>query len=370
MIQSFIRLLRVNPGFDPHRVLTFQVDAPAHGQDPGIHMFYHSAVARLSALPGVGSASVVASIPLTGDNIGSAFDVEGESTTPGSRPVGDFNAVEPGYFRTMRIPIVAGRDFTELDNPKSHPVVIVNQALARRFFPNQNPLGRHVRPGIGNGYFPGEPPMREIVGVVADVRESGLSEEASPEIYAPLAQSPFDTTFIVARTLNEPRSLVGPARREIAALDKDAPIYHVETLDQYFDQSAAGARFVALLLCGFALSALLLACLGIYGVISYIVVQRTNEIGIRMALGANRDEVLRMVIGQGLRPALLGIAIGITAASRLTRILTGVLYGVKPGDLPTFILVAGLLVGVALLACYIPARRAANVDPMAALRHE
>jgi len=327
-------------------------------------------VARIGALPGVRSASAVASLPLTGDNIASSIEIEGEPTPMGSRPMADFNAVEPNYFRTLRIPLVAGRDFAELDNPKSTPVVIVNQTLARRFFPHQNPIGRHVRPGIGNGYMPGEPPMREIVGVIADVKQSGLDAEAAPEVYAPLAQSPFDPMFVVARTGTDPGSLVETARREVASLDKNAPMYHVETLDEYFAQSAAGTRFVTLLLAGFAGLALLLACLGIYGVISYVVIQRTHEIGIRMAVGAQKGDVLRMVIGQGLRPALVGVGIGIAAALKLTRVLASMLFGVTPSDPLTFLAVALILTGVALLACYIPARRATTVDPVVALRYE
>jgi putative ABC transport system permease protein len=370
LIQSFLRLTRVKPGFDPHRVLTFQLDSPAGEQEARIPAFFRGVVARLRVLPGVISASAVASLPLTGDNIASSIEIEGEPTPVGSRPQADFNAVEPNYFRTLGIALVAGRDFTEQDDSKSGPVVIVNHALARRFFPNQNPIGKHVRPGIGNGYGPGEPPMREIVGVIGDVKQSGLDAQAAPEVYAPLAQSPFGTMFLVVRTVNDPRGMVEPARRQVASLDKTVPIYHVQTLDQYFAQSAAGARFIALLLGGFAGLALLLACLGIYGVISYVVVQRTHEIGIRMAMGAQKEDVLRMVIGQGLAPALAGLAIGIAAALRLTRLLSSLLYGVAPGDPLTFIAVALILTGVALMASYIPARRATKVDPMVALRYE
>jgi putative ABC transport system permease protein len=324
----------------------------------------------MRALPGVNSASAVASLPLTGDNIGSSFEIEGEPLPAGSRPSADFNAVEPNYFRTLHIALVAGRDFTERDDSKSTPVVIINRTLARRFFPNQDPIGRHIRPGIGNGYGPSEFPMREIVGIIADVKQSGLGDEAAPEVYAPLAQSPFGTMFFVVRTVNDPRSIVESARRQVASLDKNAPIYHVETLDQYFAQSMEAPRFITLLLGGFAGLALVLACLGIYGVISYTVAQRTREIGIRMAVGAQKGEVLWMVIREGLRPALAGIAIGIVCALRLTRLLSSLLFGIKPADPVTFAAVALMLTGVAILACYIPARRATRVDPMVALRYE
>ncbi len=370
LIQSFLRLVRVDPGFDPHHVITFQLDSPAERQDARIPAFFRGVAARISVLPGVSSASAVASLPLTGDNIGSSIEIEGEPTPVGSRPQADFNAVEPDYFRTLGIALVAGRDFTERDDSKSTPVVIVNQTLAHRFFPNQNPIGRHVRPGIGNGYAPGEPPMREIVGVIRDVKQSELGAEAAPEVYAPLAQSPFSSMFVVIRTANDPRGIVEPARREVASVDKNVPIYHVETLDQYFAESAATTRFISLLLGGFAGMALLLACLGIYGVISYIVARRTHEIGIRMAVGAQKADVLRLIIGEGLRPALIGVAIGIAGALKLTGLLSSLLYGVKPTDPLTFVAVSLILTGVALVACYIPARRAANADPIEALRYE
>jgi putative ABC transport system permease protein len=367
LIQSLLHLTRVDPGFNPNHVLTFQLDSPAGKQGAQVPRFFREVVGRMIALPGVSSASAVASLPLTGDNISASIETEGEPTPTGSRPSADFNAVEPNYFRTLGIALVAGRDF---DDSKSTPVVIVNQTLARRFFPNQDPIGKHVRPGIGNGYAPGEQPMREIVGVIVDVKQSGLGTAAAPEVYAPLAQSPFGTIFFVVRTANDPRSIVETARRQVTSLDKNAPIYHVETLDQYFAESVAGPRFITLLLSGFAGLALLLACLGIYGVISFIVVQRTHEIGIRMAVGAQKGDVLRMVIGEGLRPALAGVAIGIVGALRLTRLLSSLLYGVRPADPLTFAVVSLILTGVALLACYIPARRATRVDPIVALRYE
>jgi putative ABC transport system permease protein len=368
LLQSFRRLTQTDPGFNRDHVLTFQLDSPAGRPDSEIPAFYRDAVSQIGAIPGVLSASAVSSLPLTGDNFQTSVEIEGQPTPMGSRPSTDFNAIEPAYFRTLGIRLAAGRDFTEHDDFKSTPVVIVNQALARRFFPNQNPIGKHVRPGIGSG--PGEPPMREIVGIVADVKQSDPGGVAAPEIDAPLAQVRITPMFIVARTALPPQSMVAPARRRIASLDRTTPIYHAETLDQYFADSVAAPRFITLLLTGFAGLALLLASVGIYGVISYIAVDRTHEIGIRLALGARKSEILRIVIGKGLAPALAGLAIGIAAALKLTRVISSLLYGMSPTDPWTFAAVSLILMAVALLACYIPARRAASIDPMISLRCE
>jgi putative ABC transport system permease protein len=296
--------------------------------------------------------------------------MEGQPTPIGSRPSADFNAVEPGYFRTVGIKLVAGRDFTNQDDATSNPVVIVNRTLARRFFPNQDPIGKHVRPGVGNGYGPCEPPMREIVGVIGDVKQNVLDAEAAPEVYAPLAQSPFGTVFFVMNTAGDPRSLVEAARRQVVAADKNAPIYHVLTLDQYFAQSVAPPRFLTLLLGGFAALAVLLACLGVYGVMSYIVVQRTHEIGVRMALGAGTGNILRSVLGRGLLLSSLGVVIGLPVAFGFAHLLSSQIYGVRSTDAAIFAVAPLALLSVASLASYIPARRAARVDPLIALRHE
>ena len=370
LIQSFLHVIQVDPGFNPHHVLTFQLDSAPGKPDSRAPAFFREVVARISTIPGAGSASAVASLPLMGDSIGTSIEIEGQPTPMGSRPSTGFNVVEPNYFHTLAIPLVAGRDFTAYDDSKSTLVVIVNRTLAQQFFPNQNPIGKHIRPGIGIGNGADEPPMREIVGVISDVKQNGLSADAAPEVYAPLAQSPMDGMSIVVRTTNDPISIAGSVRRQIASFDRNAPVYHVETLDQHLVQSVATPRFITLLLSGFSGMALMLACLGIYGVISYIVVQRTHEIGIRMALGAEKGAVLRMIIGEGLRPALAGVAIGILSALKLTHILSSLLYGVTPTDPLTFAAVSLILTGVALLACYIPARRAAKADPMLSLRYE
>lgn len=371
LIQSFLHLTRVDPGFNPRGVLTFEIDySPTIKTGLTAPAFFREAIARIGAIPGVNSVSAAASLPLTGDNISMTVEIEGRPTPMESRPTADFNAVEPNYFHTLGITLIKGRDFTEYDNLKSTSVVIVNQTLARRFFGNQDPIGKRIRPGIGNGYGPGEPPMREIVGVIGDVKQSGLGIDAAPEVYAPLAQSPFSDMFIVVRAANDPRTMIESVRHQVASLDKNEPIYHVKTLDQYFAQSLVLPRLITFLLSGFAALALILACLGVYGVVSYVTVQRTREIGIRMALGSQRRDVLQMIIREGLRPALIGLAIGVAGTLKLTRLLSSLLYGVTPTDPRTFGVVSLILLGVALLASYIPARRAAGIDPMLSLRHE
>ena len=372
LLQSFLHLTRVDPGFDPHNVLTFQLDSPAGMKSTQFPEFFHEAVARIRALPGVTSASTSAYLPLTGAQINSSIEIEGQPTPMGSRPSADFNMVEPDYFRTIGTALLNGRDFTAHDVSSSTPVVIVNQALVRAFFPNQNPIGKHVRPGIGNGYGngPDDLPMREIVGVIQDVKQDGPGAAAAPEVYAPLAQSPFDTMFILARTANDPAGLVKAARLQVASMDKNLPIYHVKTLDQCFADSVAEPRFGSLLLGCFAVLAVLLACLGVYGVVSYAVVQRTHEIGIRMALGAGGGSVVRSVLFRGMLLALAGVAIGLTGSFALVHLLSSMLFGVQATDPITFGVAAVALLGVAALASYIPARRAAGIDPMQALRTE
>jgi putative ABC transport system permease protein len=369
LMQSFLRLTRVHPGFDPHHVLTFQVDLPAGTEIMQSPEFFRDVVAHIRSISGVNAASAVASLPLTGDNIDSSVEIEGQPSPLGSRPAADFNAVEPNYFRTVGAALVHGRDFTEHDNMGSTPVAIVNRTLVQRFFPNEDPMGKHIRPGIANGYGDNAP-MREIVGVIADMKQSGLGAEAAAEAYVPLAQCPFDPMFIVARTANDPRSLVGAARQQVLSLNKNAPLYHVKTLDQYFADSVAEPRLTSLLLGSFAALAVLLACLGVYGVVSYTVAQRTHEIGVRMALGAERGDVVRWVLRRGLALALAGMTIGLASSFALVRLLSTLLFGVRATDPMTFAVAPLALLGVAAMASYIPARRAASIDPMQALRNE
>jgi predicted permease len=370
LLQSFLHLTKVNPGFNPNHVLTYQLDAPAGMQSDQIPGFYREVVARMTALPGMTSASAAAALPLTGDHVRSSIEIEGQPTPLGSRSQADFNIVEPEFFRTVGTTLVSGRDFTPRVNVKSTPVVIVNRALAGLYFPNQSPIGKHVRPGIGNGYGPGEPPMREIVGVIEDIKQSGPGVEAEPEVYVPFAQCPWDSVFIAVHIATDPEGAVSAARRQVTSLNKNAPIYHVKTLDQYFSDSVAEPRFISLLLSSFATLSVLLACLGIYGVVSYSVLQRTHEIGIRMALGADSGRVVRAVLSKGMVLALIGVTIGLAGSFALVHVLSSLLFGVRATDPLTFAGAAFALLCFAALASYIPARRAAAVNPMTALRND
>ena len=368
LIQTFVRLRGADPGFDAHNVLAFNLVLPSrYSPAQGIQL-YEEALARMRALPGVRSASAVTPLPLSSDEVSTSFDIEGQPNVPGHAPDTNYAFVEPGYFRTMSITLLKGRDFTWQDTLKSNPVVIISESLAKQFFAGQDPIGKHLNAHIGNGYS--KPPMREIIGIARDVKNHGLNSTPGPQVYVPLAQSPLDAMTFVVRATVDPTSLAGAARGQIKSLDKDLPLFGVETLEEYVGRFLAPPRFVALLLGIFGAIALLLAAVGIYGVISYSVSQRTHEIGIRMAIGAQRGDVLKLVVGQGLKLAVAGVAIGIAGALALTRFLSSILYGVTPTDPLTFAAVSFILIAVALAACYLPARRAAKVDPMVALRYE
>ena len=368
LILSYTTLQKTDPGFNPHQLLTFTFELPVtrHARSANIR-FDTQLLAKLRQTPGVRSASAVFPLPET-DHWGLRFEIEGRPVPPAIQPVAGFVMAAPGYFQTMGIPILEGRGFTEADDAKAPPVVVVSQAFARRYFPNENPVGKRIRPAAGAG----RPfPWREIVGVVGNVRDRGLAHTPGPVFYAPYNQLPLSLAVnFVVRTQGNPRGLVSLARSDMASMNPHIPLYHIETMEQYLASSAAQARFNAVLLGIFAALALLLASVGLYGVISYSVAQRTHEIGIRMAVGAGRNDVLRMVIGQGLKLAVIGAAVGIAGALALTRLLASMLYGVNPTDLATYVAVSLILIAVALVACYIPARRAMRVDPMLALRHE
>jgi len=369
LIQSLWRLRQVNPGFDSQNLLTFVVGIPetkypTEKQTP----FYQELVARISSLPGVKSASSVMPLPLSGDRFGISFETEGRPVAKGDQPSADFFAVEDGYFKTLGVSLLKGREFNERDHSTAPGVIIVNQAFARKFFPNEEAVGKRIKPGISTNTE--DPVMREIVGVVSDVRNRNLSSELRPGFFVPLTQMPFNQMTIVVRTANDPHGLVAAVHNEVRAMDPELPVFNVKTMDEYIAATVAAPRFNATLLFIFGAVAFVLTIVGLYGVMSYSVAQRTNEIGIRMALGAQTGDVMRLIVSQGFKLVLLGLAIGLAGAFALMRVISSLLFGVTSRDPLTFAVVAGLLAFIALLACYIPARRATRLDPLSALRYE
>lgn len=369
MIKSFRRLLEVNPGFDPEHVLTMQMALPSakYALPPEKRGFYDQLLARIKALPGIESASVTTALPLTGETFGGPFSIEGlPLDMAGKPPHAHIRAIAPGYFNVMSVPLVAGRDFNQADTNDSIPVVIVNETFARGFFSSGDAIGKRIKIGA-----PTSPrPWMQIAGIIKDIKSDGLDAEAIPEMYLPYAQNVGPAMTLVARTANDPAGNVAAIRRAVQETDKDQPVYNIRTMKQLLAQSIAQRRFNMIMLGVFALIALLLAASGIFGLIAYSVAQRTHEIGIRMALGARSNDVLKLIVSEAMLLALMGVGVGLAAALALTRVLASLLYGVNATDPVTFIGVSLLLIIVALLACLIPARRAIKVDPMIALRHE
>ena len=366
LAKSFARLLSTDKGFDPENVVSFSLSLP-HGVYPRTDQqsrFFEQTLDRLAALPGVSGAGAISELPLGGSGTNGAFRVEGRDDPPGSEPQAEKRIVSPDYFRVLRTPILAGRGFTAQDRPGSPAVAIINDALARRLFKGQDPVGRRLE---FNWETQG---WQEIVGVVGDVKQYGLQEEMLPTIFVPHAQRPEPAMAVVVRSSLRPDQLVPEIRRQVAALDRDRPLIQVRTMEQVIADSVADRRLPMLILGGFAVAALLLGAIGVYGIVGYSVAQRTQEFGIRMALGARRSDVVRMVLGQGLRLALCGLLIGLAGSLAVARLITGLLFGITPADPATLAATSLLILGVALLACYIPARRAARVDPMVALRYE
>jgi putative ABC transport system permease protein len=375
LIKSFLRLQSVDAGFNPANVLTFNLQLPASSYRDWrqVSELYSQLIARLKVVPGVESADAAGFLPLEG-GWPTKFLIQGQPPVRGEEPVAQHRPVSEGYFQTMGIPLLGGRQFDERDNPDAPGVMIVNEALARRYFPNEDPVGKRITTtsrqyGPLGRVMPASLEM-EVVGVVGDEKNSSLSKTAEPAIYFSHRQFAYRSMSVVVRSTAAPLSLANAARNEVWAIDRNLPVSNVKTMEQRLGDAIAQPRFSALLLGLFAALALLLAAVGIYGVISYMVEQRTREIGMRMALGASAGDVLKLVVGRGLALTLAGVALGVLGAFGLTRLISGLLYGVKTTDPLIFAAMPALLALIALLACYIPARRAAKVDPMIALRHE
>jgi len=371
LLASFAKLRGLDPGFRADHVLTVRVDAPItkYADFTRRSAFFERVLDRVRALPGVQSAGFTSALPLTWDGGTGAFTPEG--VTPRPDLIWDANnrVVSPGYFEAMRIPLRRGRPIQEADGPGAPPVVVINETMARKFWPNQDALGKRMKFGLASDNVP----WLRIVGIVGDVRQMRLHDPPRQEMYFPYWQA--KDNWMVPRDLaihtsGDPLSLAGAVRQAVWSIDKDQPVSNVMTLDDLLDQEVAQRRVQAALLGGFAALALILACIGIYGVLSYLVTQRTREIGVRVALGASASDVFRTVAGQGMTLAGLGIAAGLAGALALSRLLGSLLFGVSAGDPIAYAGAVAVFGVVALAACYFPARRAAHVDPMITLRYE
>jgi putative ABC transport system permease protein len=382
LINSFWRLMQVSPGFKTDHLLTMQVALPESKypltEPHRAQAFYRQLLERVATLPGVQSVGATSSLPLAAGGWGKMLSVEGRPAPPSLEtvPVVQYRQVSTDYFSTLGVVPVRGRLFNEQDNLSSPPVALINEAMARRFFPDEDPIGKRIWMGPPENLLPAGGytfPRLIIAGVVNDVKHQGLSQQAGPEVYIPHTQGAGETRrsmFLVVRTTIDPLSLAAAVRSQVTALDKDQPVADVQTMEQRLKASLAEPRFNMLLLGLFAAVALALAAVGLYGVMAYGVTQRTHEIGIRMALGAQRSNVLKLVIRQGMAMALIGVALGLAASLALTRVMASLLFGVSATDPLVFTSIALLLAAVAFVASYIPARRALKVDPMIALRYE
>ena len=381
LVKSFLHLTSVNTGFDSHGVLTARIALPLdqYQSVDQQRSFFEQLVQKLEAIPGITAAGATGNIPLSGNSMISTIQIEGQPTadfgTP-DFPAASINSATPGYFSALHVPLIEGRLLDDRDGPDAPNAVVVNQAFVRRFFSKEDPLGKRFSAGMRPGGGPGRPnvgggpQMWTIVGVIGDTKQRGLASDTMPEATASALQWPRFQMYLTLRTPLDPLSLATAVRAQVQDLDKNLPLYGVRTMDDVLSSQVATERFNAGALAGFAALAVLLAAVGVYGVMAYAVGQRTHEIGVRMALGAAPATVRRMVLQQGLGLALVGIAIGVAASFALTRLLRGLLFGVTASDPATFLSVTAALLFVALVACWLPARRATRVDPVIALRYE
>jgi putative ABC transport system permease protein len=381
LMNSFVKLQAVDPGFNPRNVLTMTTSLAGASQyvGPSREAYYRRLIERLTALPGVESASAINHLPLAGDRWGTGLAIEGRPAPQPSEGVEvTFRVSRPDYFRAMGIPLRAGRDFTDRDAPDAPGVVILNETLARRHWPDDDPIGKRVTLDDPRDASH-SPQWLTVVGVVKDVKQDSWIDEPANEIYVPFQQSRgffsgaprhFSSMTIVIRTTLDQRSLAAAAQETVRALDRNVPVSNVVSMEQVIADALWQARFNLQLIALFAGAALTLAAIGLYGVMSYSVAQRSHEVGLRMALGAQQGHVIRLVLKQGMKLVLLGVGIGLIASAALTRMMTTLLFGVSATDPKTFAVIALALVCVAMLACFVPAHRATRIDPMAALRCE
>jgi putative ABC transport system permease protein len=367
LIKSFIRLQQAGLGFNPENLLTMRVSLPPakYTDEQKQAAFFRETLEQLRALPGVQAASAVTTMPLTANYSATDFLIEGRPLpAPGEEIISSAASVGPDYFRAMGIRFIAGRDFSDRDDRDAPGVAILSESFAKSFMDGEDPVGKRIS-------FGGDAPQwLSVVGVVSDIKHFGLDTPARPVVYTPYMQVASPQMSLVVRAQADPASFAASARRAIHAVDKDQAVSDVRTMEQWLSDSVSSRRFSMLLLALFAAVALVLAAVGIYGVMSYSVTQRKHEIGIRMALGAGARDVLRLVVGQGIMIALAGVVTGLAASFALTRLMGSLLYGVSATDPLTFAVIPLFLLGVALGACFVPARRAAKVDPMIALRYE
>jgi putative ABC transport system permease protein len=368
MLKSFARLQSVNPGFNADGVLTMRVELPdaKYHEDQQVINFFRQATERIRALPGVESVGAINYLPFAGPGAGTRFAIVGRPTPPhGEEPTTDVLVTDENYFGTMGMTVLRGRAFSAQEATEARSVAVVSESLAREYFPGRDAIGQRIVVNMKEN-----PEPTEIIGIVGDIKHKALDEKSRPTVYWPQPELTYPFMTLVVRAKGDPAALAPATRREIQALDPEQPVADVRTMNQLLAGSVGRARFSAMLLGIFAVIALVLAAVGVYGVMSYAVSRRTHEIGVRVALGAQGRDVLKLVLSQGLKLALVGVLLGVVGSFALTRLLTSLLYGVSATDPLTFIGVSMLLASVALVACYVPARRATKVDPLIALRYE
>jgi len=364
LLRSFVSVTNVNPGFDTSQLLTWQMNLPQHLTNTNDRLaFYRDFFARMEALPGVVSVGGTTRVPLGSTSVSTSVQIEGRAVPAAELPEVQFRRAMHNYFETMGIPLRRGRAFNTNDSPTAPPVAVINDTMARKLFPDQDPIGQHVRTGPNPSG-----PWTTIIGVIGDVRHGGLEEVPQPEMYISYLQGPPVGPFIVMRTTGDPALLAETVRAEARRIDKNLPIYEMRTMSTLRSQAVSTRRFVLLIVGAFGALALGLAAIGVYGVMSLIVSERTREVGVRLALGAEPSQLLRMIVGQAAKLAGIGVAIGVSVALPLAPLLDSQLYGIQSFDPMTFVSVPIALLMIAALAAIVPARKAMRIDPLAALR--